>query len=789
MSAERVENQSHRRRRFALTLAVVLPPVALLALSLPWATHEGSLKEIPCWVLPNLRIMATPGNEACPIGARQTIARASAGHADATLALRDPADLQAAIASAASPLRLELQEGTRKQWLAVPVRSTERATRLARVAAAAAAVSFLLGIPLFLVWRSSSRAAAPLAAFHACVSLVLITTLVGQHSVGLTRVALLALVLAPAAAMHLSMVFPRERGVIRDVPALLGVPYAFSALLIPVGWVSLERDPLLWPAFVSLLIALTAAAWAVLVLSCAFAIRESRSALERARARLVLYGTLLAPLLPTLLLSRGDHELGQIATAYLWSAAVTMPLPIALAIGRHNLFDLEWDARHAIARTVYLVLATFLVAVLLDVALIAAHVDSPLREPAPLALLAAACVLAVDALRSGTLGALEAFVAPQLQRLRRVREELERALGIQRDADEIVRLFGDALRTGISPRSGSVLIGDGDAWRVGYAFGEQLPARESAESALRVLGDRSRVHLAASSALQEQAADLVATGVEAVVALESGGTRYGLLLLGSLARQRPLSGVELDFAVALAAQAAIALRNARMTAERVASERHAATGRAALGLAHDVGKDLGWMRALVKRLPERVGDAQRLTRDATRIAELTDGLAGAIERFVREATEDSCAAAAERRLAELVEEATRRVERLHGEGRVAQNVDPALRGLRMPESLGRAIGNLLDNALHASPDGAQVHLIATYERQALQIAIEDAGCGISEQALARVFEPGFTTRAGSGGSGVGLPVALEIVAARGGRLELRSGPRGTRATIHLPVVG
>jgi signal transduction histidine kinase len=52
-----------------------------------------------------------------------------------------------------------------------------------------------------------------------------------------------------------------------------------------------------------------------------------------------------------------------------------------------------------------------------------------------------------------------------------------------------------------------------------------------------------------------------------------------------------------------------------------------------------------------------------------------------------------------------------------------------------------------------------------------------------------VLEPGFTTRADAGGSGVGLPVALEIAAMLGGALELRSGPRGTRARIRTPVPG
>jgi signal transduction histidine kinase len=323
-------------------------------------------------------------------------------------------------------------------------------------------------------------------------------------------------------------------------------------------------------------------------------------------------------------------------------------------------------------------------------------------------------------------------------------------------------------------------------WRLACAFGPP-PARDAAEVALRLLGDRSLAHLAASSALYEQGAALVATGVESVVAVESAGVRYGLLLLGEPQRRAAQSGVALDFAQALAAQAAIALRNARTSAARVASERQAETGRVALGLAHDVGKDLGWMRTLVKRLPEQIGDPERLARDATRIGELTDALAGAIERFVRDATEGRAADSDRVRLDAIVEACASRVERLHGAGRVARNLDPALRGVRVHESLGRAIGNLLDNALHASPADAPVRVLVTQDERELSIEIEDSGCGMSEDALLRVFEPGFTTRASSGGSGVGLPVAGGIVEALGGTLALRSGPRGTRASIRLPL--
>jgi signal transduction histidine kinase len=342
------------------------------------------------------------------------------------------------------------------------------------------------------------------------------------------------------------------------------------------------------------------------------------------------------------------------------------------------------------------------------------------------------------------------------------------------------------LRSAIALRSCAVLVEEQGGWRLACAFGPP-PARDAAETAIRLLGERSLVHLAASSALYEQGASLVATGVESVVGIESGGVRYGLLLLGEPQRRAAQSGVALEFARGLAAQAAIALRNARATAARVASERQAETGRVALGLAHDVGTDLGWMRTLVKRLPEQIGDPQRLARDATRIGELTDALAGAIERFVRDATADRAARDDRMRLDAIVESTAARVERLHGDGRVTRNLDPSLRGVRLHESLGRAIGNLLDNALHASPPDAPVRLVVTQDASELLVEIDDSGCGMSEDALLRVFEPGFTTRARSGGSGVGLPVAGGIVDALGGTLALRSGPRGTRASIRLPL--
>ena len=73
-----------------------------------------------------------------------------------------------------------------------------------------------------------------------------------------------------------------------------------SAVLAPVGAFALERDPILWPPFMGMLMALTTGAWAIVMLSCRSAMREAPSAIEHARARLVLIGAAVLPLIPTL---------------------------------------------------------------------------------------------------------------------------------------------------------------------------------------------------------------------------------------------------------------------------------------------------------------------------------------------------------------------------------------------------------------------------------------------------------------------------------------------------------
>jgi signal transduction histidine kinase len=66
------------------------------------------------------------------------------------------------------------------------------------------------------------------------------------------------------------------------------------------------------------------------------------------------------------------------------------------------------------------------------------------------------------------------------------------------------------------------------------------------------------------------------------------------------------------------------------------------------------------------------------------------------------------------------------------------------------------------------------------------LTIADTGVGMDSEALARVFEPYFSTK--TTGTGLGLPIALRNIELSGGHVEVESEKgRGTVVTIRLPV--
>jgi two-component system sensor histidine kinase BaeS len=116
-----------------------------------------------------------------------------------------------------------------------------------------------------------------------------------------------------------------------------------------------------------------------------------------------------------------------------------------------------------------------------------------------------------------------------------------------------------------------------------------------------------------------------------------------------------------------------------------------------------------------------------------------------------------------------------------------------------PGHLARAVRNVVANAIDHAPPGSSVAIDAAADGPAVAVRVTDAGPGIAAQDLPHVFErfyradrsratdPSTGRRAGSG---LGLTIARELLAANGGSIAVeRTGPDGTTFVLMVPAAG
>ncbi|HEX7185345.1 MAG TPA: ATP-binding protein [Thermoanaerobaculia bacterium] len=101
--------------------------------------------------------------------------------------------------------------------------------------------------------------------------------------------------------------------------------------------------------------------------------------------------------------------------------------------------------------------------------------------------------------------------------------------------------------------------------------------------------------------------------------------------------------------------------------------------------------------------------------------------------------------------------------------------------------LGRAVRNLLENALRAaSAGGGEVLVRVAREDGLARISVLDNGPGVRPENLLRIFDPYFSTH--ETGTGLGLPIARRVVEEHGGNITARNRTEGgLEVTITLPV--
>jgi signal transduction histidine kinase len=94
-----------------------------------------------------------------------------------------------------------------------------------------------------------------------------------------------------------------------------------------------------------------------------------------------------------------------------------------------------------------------------------------------------------------------------------------------------------------------------------------------------------------------------------------------------------------------------------------------------------------------------------------------------------------------------------------------------------PVRIRQVLDNLLSNAVRHTPAGGAVDVDVADAPDAVRVTVADAGAGFPPDQVAHVFER-FTRSHDSGGSGLGLSIARDLVEAHGGTIEAHNRPEG-----------
>lgn len=236
---------------------------------------------------------------------------------------------------------------------------------------------------------------------------------------------------------------------------------------------------------------------------------------------------------------------------------------------------------------------------------------------------------------------------------------------------------------------------------------------------------------------------------------------------------------------------------AKMNQQLIATERLAALGTLAAGIAHEINNPLaiinqaaGLMSLLMQK--EELADMPHKESFIKALSKIEVGVsrAGTITHQLLNTVRKADAIICEVDLNELIKEAVLLVNReaSHKNIEIILDIEPPARNIWTdPNQVRQVLINLLTNAIQASGNQDKVTVQARRNSKYILLTVVDTGTGIPKQDIDRIFEPFFSTKSPKEGTGLGLYVTKEIIAKLGGTITVDSRVGfGTRFEVSLP---
>jgi len=303
---------------------------------------------------------------------------------------------------------------------------------------------------------------------------------------------------------------------------------------------------------------------------------------------------------------------------------------------------------------------------------------------------------------------------------------------------------------------------------------------------------------------------------------------HSLVVIPLLAKEKALGAIAADFiepnknitkealesVMAFAQQAGLAIHNAFMyqelktfsqqmeekiqkttadlrktEAQLIRSEKLAALGQLAAGIAHEIRNPLTSINILIHSLTENLPSGTSHKEDLQVIEEEIHRINEIVDQFLRFAK--PAPPLLEKGDVISIFEETLQLLRPQIEKQriiVQKEFQPLLPILMDREQMKQVILNLLLNAAQAMPKGGYLALKGHIpeDDQWIKLSIQDSGVGIPGEDMNKLFDPFFSTK--EGGIGLGLSIAHRIIDQHHGKIEVESAPgKGTLFTLWLPI--
>jgi len=221
----------------------------------------------------------------------------------------------------------------------------------------------------------------------------------------------------------------------------------------------------------------------------------------------------------------------------------------------------------------------------------------------------------------------------------------------------------------------------------------------------------------------------------------------------------------------------------------IQSEKLAAIGQLTAGIIHDVKNPIGAIKGLAQ-LTQEEDDLSPETREAVDMiyegAVKAETIVTDLLKFARQSELEM----KPQDLRETVNSALRLTDYLIRKGSVKLITDLPEQQIMVTcdaQQIEQVIVNMIDNAVHAMPEGGTLRINLSQADGVAAVAIQDTGKGIDPENLRRVFDPFFTTKPAGEGTGLGLSVSYGIISSHNGRIDVESEVgKGTTFTILLP---